>query len=303
MSIEVISAFLLFELAFGIDHAESELRWIDFFAFSGSHLFGNLVGLAFRDAKAAADAVHGGNLDAIFETLVSSADGNLDVLLDHFWSIRKLIFGDEIWADGRVWADEGALVALDASGAIPFWDAVSDGSLLTEGDVLVHGAIEELVLLEGRGWEFIAIETIDDFDVFVVIGVGAIGFGDLGSGEFDPFWVNFDFAEALGAFIDGIVVLLDDVHALLLVGLLGEFLHPFFGLFVRHDLWAEFEEGSLEGGIGVTAHTGFKGKLVRVDDVELGFLFGQEVLHAVWHGGDEGGIVHVGVEEEGAAFL
>ena len=126
MSIEVISAFLLFELAFGIDHAESELRWIDFFAFSGSHLFGNLVGLAFRDAKAAADAVHGGNLDAIFEGLVSSADGNLDVLLDHFWSIRKLIFGDEIWADGRVWADEGALVALDASGAIPFWDAVSD---------------------------------------------------------------------------------------------------------------------------------------------------------------------------------
>ena len=213
MSIKVISAFLLFELAFGIDHAESELRWIDFFAFSGSHLFGNLVGLAFRDAKAAADAVHGGNLDAIFEGLVSSADGNLDVLLDHFWSIRKLIFGDEIWADGRVWADEGALVALDASGAIPFWDAVSDGSLLTEGDVLVHGAIEELVLLEGRGWEFIAIETIDDFDVFVVIGVGAIGFGDLGSGEFDPFWVNFDFAEALGAFVDGIVVLLDDVHA------------------------------------------------------------------------------------------
>ena len=53
----------------------------------------------------------------------------------------------------------------------------------------------------------------------------------------------------------------------------------------------------------MTAHAGFEGELIRVDDVELGFLFGQEVLHAVWHGGDEGGIVHVGVEKEGAAFL
>ena len=53
----------------------------------------------------------------------------------------------------------------------------------------------------------------------------------------------------------------------------------------------------------MTAHVAFGGKLVGVDDIEVGFLLGKEMLHAVWHGSFESGIVHIGVEKEGTTNL
>ena len=134
-------------------------------------------------------------------------------------------------------ANEGTLVAFDTVGWVPKWDSVSDGSLLSESDVGVHGAIEELVLGEFARWELIAIKTIDGADVFVVVGIAGILGSDLGGWEVDPFWFDLDFAETSWASVDGIVVVLDDIHTLLGVGLLDELLHPFLSLFVRHDFW------------------------------------------------------------------
>ena len=53
----------------------------------------------------------------------------------------------------------------------------------------------------------------------------------------------------------------------------------------------------------MTTHVAFGGKLVGVDDIEVGFLLGKEMLHAVWHGSFESGIVHIGVEKEGTTNL
>ena len=176
-------------------------------------------------------------------------------------------------------------------------------TLLAEGDVLVHRPIEQLVLGEGAGGELIAIEAIDDLDVFVVIGVAGVLGGHFVEGEVDPLGVDLDLAKALGAGVDGIPVVLDDVHALLLIGLLGELLHPLLGFLIIHDGGGKLEEGGLQGRVGVAAHMAFGGQLVGVDDVELGVLLGQEVLHPVGHRLDEGLIVHVRVEEEGPAFF
>ena len=141
-------------------------------------------------------------------------------------------------------ANEGALVAGDAVFRIPDRNAVGNRAFLTEGDVLVHRAISKFVLEEGRGREFIAIEAIDDGNIFVIIGVARI-FDDFLGIEFDPFGVNRDLMEALGTGFDGFVVVLNDVHTLLFIGLLGEFLHPFFRLFIRHDGGRKLEEGRL----------------------------------------------------------
>ena len=304
MGVEVIRADLLFALRVGIDHGEGELARIRSLlpSLDGGGI-GDLVGLAFGDAEAAANAVLGSDLDAELQGLIFGADGRFDASFDDLRGSGEFFVVNEIRTDGGMGADEGALVALDTGSRVPKRNAVSDRPLLAEGDVLVHRAIEKLMLLEGGSREFIAIETVDDFDVFVVIGIASIRGNDLLDRELDPFRINLDLAEALGAFVDGVVVLLDDVHALLLVGLLGEFLHPSLGLGIRHDLRAQFEEGGLEGRIGVAAHAGFQSKLIGIDDVELRFLLGEEVLHAVRHGFDEGLIVHVGVEQEGAAFL
>jgi hypothetical protein len=48
----------------------------------------------------------------------------------------------------------------------------------------------------------------------------------------------------------------------------------------------------------MTAHANLSGKLVGVDDVELGVLLGKEVLHAVRHDLIKGRIVHIGVEKK-----
>ena len=120
-------------------------------------------------------------------------------------------------------ANEGTLVAFDTVGWVPKWDSVSDGSLLLLG--------------EFARWELIAIKTIDGADVFVVVGIAGILSSDLGGWEVDPFWLDLDFAETSWAGVDGVVVVLDDIHTLLGVGLLDELLHPFLSLFVRHDFW------------------------------------------------------------------
>jgi len=268
-----------------------------------AELDGGLVAHTFGDAESATDAVVGADLDAELEGLVGGAHRGFERTLDDRGGLFDLLGVKEIRTDGRVGADEGALVALDAAYRVPDGDAVGDGALLTEGDVLVHRAVEQLVLGEGAGREFVAVEAVDDFDVLVVIGVAAIGGDDLVDGEFDPLRIDGDLAEALGAFVDGGIVLLDDVHALLLKGLEDVLLHPLLGIGIGHDGGVEVEEGGLHGGVGVTAHAGFEGELVRVDDVELRLLFGEEVLHAVRHGLDEGLIVHGGVEQEGSAFL
>ena len=70
-------------------------------------------------------------------------------------------------------------------------------------------------------------------------------------------------------------------NKLLCIGLFSEFLHPLLGFRVVHDLRGKFEEGSLESGVGVTAHATLGSELVRIDDVEFRLFLGEEVLHAV----------------------
>ena len=279
----------------GIDHLKREVVI--------AHPLGGRVGHTLGDAEAAADAVLGRDLDPVLQGLILGPEGRFEASFDDIRGVIDFLFVEEVRTDGGVGADEGALVALDAVSRIPDRHPVGDGPFLAEGDVLIHRTIKQLVLGEGRGRELIAVEPIDDFDVFVIIGVAGVGGRDFLVGEVDPFRIDLDLAEPLRAGVDGIPVVLDDVHAFLRIGLLGELLHPLLGFRVIHDRRRELEEGGLEGGVGMPPHMAFGRQLVGVDDVELGVLFGQQVLHPVRHRLNEGLIVHVGVKQEGAAIF
>ena len=53
----------------------------------------------------------------------------------------------------------------------------------------------------------------------------------------------------------------------------------------------------------MTAHVAFGGKLVGVDDIEVGFLLGKEMFHAVWHGSLKSGIIHICIKKESTTNL
>ena len=170
-------------------------------------------------------------------------------------------------------ANEGALVAFDAILRIPLRNLIRDRPFLGEGGVVFHRPIEEFELGEFGSRDIIAIEFADDVDVFIIVRIA--NFGVLTArGELSPSGINLDLAEAFGARIDGFVVQLDDVHTFLLVGHQRELLHPSDRFIICHDGFVELEEGSLQGGVGVTAHPDFGRDLVGVNDVHLGVFGG-----------------------------
>ena len=82
---------------------------------------------------------------------------------------------------------------------------------------------------------------------------------------------DLDLEDGVARRVDALPVLLDDVHALLGVGLLGVFLELGDGLVLGQDA-GDLEERGLEHGVGARAHAGRFGDLGGVDHVELDLL-------------------------------
>ena len=95
--------------------------------------------------------------------------------------------------------------------------------------------------------------------------------------EIGPCGGNFDLYEAVHAHVDCFVVLFDDVHTLLEVGLLNGILHVAEGFFHGDDVH-QLEECRLQDGVGSVAQTDLRSQVDRVDDVELGVLLSQALL-------------------------
>ena len=76
-----------------------------------------------------------------------------------------------------------------------------------------------------------------------------------------------------GAHVDGLVVHIHHVLALLQVGVGGGVLHVADGLALGHDL-GQLEEGGLEDGVGALAHADLDGQVDGVDGVDLDVVLG-----------------------------
>ncbi|KAF5044330.1 hypothetical protein DSECCO2_492900 [anaerobic digester metagenome] len=253
------------------------------------------LGRADVGAVAAAHAVQGVDLDAELHALEFLADGVKS--LEGLGSVGHLLLGQQHGQDGGVRADEGALVALDAVACDPLGHVDGHAALLELGGG--HG--EQTVRLEGGHGQIVALlgqdgthDVLDEIGLVLVVLAVADGVGPGGR--------DLDLDQVRGGLIHGGDVHVDDLVALLAVGLLDGLLQQRDGLLEGHNV-GQLEEGGLHDHVDAIAKAHFRRDLDRVDVVELEVLLGDGAAH----GGGQF-LLHVlggpvGVQDEGAAVL
>ena len=176
-------------------------------------------------------------------------------------------------------ADVSTVVALDALGLVPVRNGNGNAALLISGSTQGELAVGQIG--EGGNGQAVAVHSadgvqdgLDDLD-----GVGTAFQNGLGlvvlSGS--PGSGNIDLVVSGSAHIDGVPVLLDDVAALLQVGVLGSVLHVLDGILSGHDL-RQREESGLQDGVGTLAHADLDGQIDSVDGVQLNVVVGDVAL-------------------------
>ena len=262
------------------------------FGGQGLHFQGLGLGGAHFHAVAAAGAIQRAYLHAVGVASHFLADG----LLGYEGSGHLGAFLHQDGTDAGVGANQGALAALYAVLGNPFGNLDGDAALFKLGGAGGNHAVGR----EGAHGQLIAFLIQDGlYDVLEVLG-GLNHNGLRAGGGVGPFGGNLDFLQAGDGNVDGIPVLLNDGVALLAVGLLGIRLHVFIGLFVGDDI-GQLEEGGLHDGVDAVAHANLSGQLDGVDDIELGVLLSQQLLHGGGQLSIQLALVPLAVEQEGAA--
>ena len=157
----------------------------------------------------------------------------------------------DLTSDGGVGADIGAVVALDALGGVPVGDGDGHAALFIGGGAQLELAVH--VLDEGGDGQAVAVHLADGVEdgldllhkLRAALQNGGVG-GVLSGG---PVGGNLELLVGGGAGVNGLVVHIHHVLALLQVGVGGGVLHIADGLFLGHDL-GQLEEGGLEDGVG-----------------------------------------------------
>ncbi len=172
-----------------------------------------------------------------------------------------------------------ALVALDAGGGVPGGNAHGHAALLVRRSALLELAVH--VRNERGHGQAVAVHAahrlhdlahhLHHFGTALKRGGLAIvdGLGPAGR--------DLHLHERGGTRIDGAVVHIDDVLALLHIGLRGRILHVLDGLVLRDDV-RQREERRLQDGVRALAHADLAGKVDGVDGVELDAVVGDIAL-------------------------
>ena len=255
----VIKHILLFELTLLRNHRQ------------GAHR-------AHADTHAAAHAVqrrHGHGV--LIHTLALAGLHIHD--LSGLGSVLSLLGSESEGTDGGVGADIGALVALDALGAVPGGDGDGYAALFISGGAQLELAVH--MVHKGGNGQAVAVHlahglqdllhhlhklglALQGLVLGLIHGIGPVG-------------GNIDLLKGGGAQVDGLVVHIHHVLALLQVRGLGLLLHVADGVLLRHDL-GQGEEGGLENGVVALAHADLDGQINGVDGVELDVILGDVAL-------------------------
>ena len=264
---------------------------------------GQALGGAHAHTDGAAHAVHSGHGQGVLVHTLALAGLHVHDL-GALRSGLSLLLGEGEGTDGGVGADIGAHIALHAGVGVPGGDGHGHAALLIGGGALLEGAVH--VGHESGHGQAVAVHAVDGLhhvlDHFHQLGAALQVAGPglvLGGG---PGGGHLELLERGGADVDGLVVHVHDVLALLQVGVGGGVLHVADGLLLGHDL-GQLEEGGLEDGVGALAHADLDGQVDGVDGVDLDVVLGDVALG---HGGHMLVKLLVGplaVDEEGAAVL
>ncbi|CAN3974044.1 1-deoxy-D-xylulose-5-phosphate synthase, partial [Dysosmobacter welbionis] len=193
--------------------------------------------------------------------------------------ILGLLLRQSEGTDGGVGADIGAVVALDALGGIPSGNGHGHAALLIGGGAQLELAVH--MLDEGGHGQAVAVHAAHGVqnraDLLHQSG-GALVLDGLGLvHSVGPVGGHIELLVGGGAGVDGLVVHVHDVLALLQVGVGGGVLHVAHSLALRHDL-SQREEGGLQDGVGALAHADFLGQVDGVDGVDLNVVLGDVAL-------------------------
>ena len=268
-----------------LGHAVVEHVLLGQLALLGDH--GQGVHRAGADADAAAHAVQ--RADGHGELIGALALAGLDIHdLGSLGGLGGLVSGEGEGTDGGVGADVGALVALDALLGVPGGDGDGHAALLIGGGAQLELAVH--MVHEGGDGQAVAVHLAhglqDILDHLHQLGLALELLGGLGVHGVGPVGGHVDLLIGGGAQIDGLVVHVNDVLALLQVGGLGLLLHVGDGLLLGHDL-GQREERGLEDGVVALTHADLDGQVNGIDGVELDVVLGDIAL---------GGGVHVVVQ-------
>ena len=201
-------------------------------------------------------------------------------------------------------ADEGALVALDALGGVPGGDGHGHAALLIGGGAQLEGAVH--MGLESGNRQAVAVHAVNRIQDLVDhvhqlggTGVAVLLLHILGGG---PGSGDLELLVGGGAGVDGLVVHIHHVLALLQVGMSGGVLHVLDGLLLGHDL-GQGEEGRLKDGVGALAHADAGSQVDSVQSVDLDVVGGDVALGLGRHVLLQIGVRPLAVDQEGAAGL
>ena len=237
----------------------------------------NLFG-AGADTDAAAHAVerrdgHGELINAFTLTSLDRDD------LSSCGCVLGFLIGQRDRADGSVRADISAVAALDALCGIPFRNCNGNAALFVSGSAQLELSIN---MIDERGnRQRVAVHLIDrEEDVLNLLDKFGLAFEVMLDDNIfcvRPVSGNVDLHIGGSAGVDGLVVHLDDVHALLGVGLCGLFLHVLDGVLFRQNL-GQGEERGLKDGVGALAHADGLRQINGVDGVKLDVVLGNVAL-------------------------
>ena len=203
-------------------------------------------------------------------------------MIDHlgaFGSRGGFLGVESVGTDGGVRADVSALVALRAGLGRPLGNGDGNAALLVRSGALLEGAVgvidesgdrQRVAVHAAHGLHDVADHRNGLFGAFEMLNVSFLG-------GVRPVGRNIDLHERAGAGVDGVPVLLDNVHALLHVGVLGGILHVLDGLILGQHV-RQSEERGLQDGVGALAHADLDGEVNGVDGVKLHVVLGDVAL-------------------------
>ena len=201
-------------------------------------------------------------------------------------------------------ADIGAVVALDALGGIPGGDVHRDTALLVSGGAQLELAVH--VLDESGDGQRVAVHLVhgiqDGLDLLHQLGLAGEDGGISHILCIGPVGGHVELLVRSGTGIDGLVVHVHDVLALLQVGVGGSVLHVLDSLSLGHHL-GQREEGRLQNGVGALAHADLGSQVDGVDGVDLDVVLGDVALGSSVQMVAQLLIAPLAVDEEGAAGL
>lgn len=198
-------------------------------------------------------------------------------------------------------ADQSALVAANAVLGDPLRHLHSDAALLILRSLRGGNTISVgHELAHGDGIAGLLVDR--DLDLTDVVKAG-LRQGSLGIvSQSLPGLGNVDLHGSVNALVDGGAVHVNDLLALLGVGLDDSGLHVLHGVLNGDDA-GEVEEGSLQHGVGAVAQAQLHSDSGSVDGVEVDLTLGDLTLHAVGQVLLQLSAGPAGVQQEGAVRL